>query len=90
VVALWQLNDNATTDVVYLTSSGGTTPTLSGFGPVGIIGYVYPTQICGSVPLHATTGPGDHWYTTDLIELNGIVGQTGWTDDGIAAYVVPL
>ncbi|KIJ33436.1 hypothetical protein M422DRAFT_264539 [Sphaerobolus stellatus SS14] len=87
---LWVLNNPTTTDIVYLISTNGITPILPGFAPVAIINYVYPTQICGSVPLYAAAGPSDHWYTTNLIEHEELLGFSGWTDDGIAAYVLPL
>ncbi|KIJ33452.1 hypothetical protein M422DRAFT_264556 [Sphaerobolus stellatus SS14] len=87
---LWELINPTTRDVVYLLSTNGITPTLSGFSAAGIISYVYPTQICGSVPLYAAAGPSDHWYTTNLIEHDELLGVSGWTDDGIAAYVLPV
>ncbi|KIJ33447.1 hypothetical protein M422DRAFT_264551 [Sphaerobolus stellatus SS14] len=83
---LWRLINPTTMNTVYLTSTNGTTPTLSGFSNPTIISYVYPTQICGSVPLYAAAGPSDHWYTTNLIEHDELLGFSGWTDDGIAAY----
>lgn len=89
-VPLWQLNNPTTTDVVYLTSSDASAPTLSGFESGGILNYVYSSQVCGSVPLYAAAGPNDHWYTTNLIEHDEVISGSGWTDDGIAAFVVPL
>jgi len=84
---LHSLFNPTTTDFVYLTSNG-TAPTLSRFQAHGIIGYVYATQICGSIPLYAASGPNDHWYTTSLFEHNKLIGISGWSDDGVAVHVL--
>ncbi|KDR66519.1 hypothetical protein GALMADRAFT_44695, partial [Galerina marginata CBS 339.88] len=51
-------------------------------------GYVYPTQICNSIPLYgaAQASAADHWYTTILTEHNELVALAGWADLGIIAY----
>ncbi|KAJ7237556.1 hypothetical protein B0H12DRAFT_1138726 [Mycena haematopus] len=50
-------------------------------------GFVYTTQICGSVPLYGTFLPNkDHFYTTSPAERNRSF-TLGNTDLGITAYV---
>lgn len=91
-VPLYAFGRLTSTDFVYLISTDGNPPpTPSGFGLLGIIGYVYATQICSSVPLYGATlpSPPDHWYTTELNEHNEII-SLGWTDIGIIAYVLPV
>ena len=88
--ALWKLVNKATLEHIYLLSINGIIPARSGFTAIEIIAYAYPSQICGSVPLYSAAGPVDHWYTTNLIEHNQVLHLSGWTDDGIAAYVLPL
>lgn len=89
-VPLYYLN-TPTDRLAYLISSDGIPPTLSGFETGRIIGYVYPTQICGSVPLYgaAFSATGTHWYTTNLNDHNSLV-SLGWVDAGVTAYVLPL
>ncbi|KAF8805018.1 hypothetical protein BYT27DRAFT_7258607 [Phlegmacium glaucopus] len=90
-VPLYILFNPTTIDVMYLISTNGTPPTFPGFDNKGIIAYVYPTQICGSVPLYAASlAIGDHWYTTNLADRDALVSLgSGWTNAGIAAYVLP-
>ncbi|KDR69708.1 hypothetical protein GALMADRAFT_145414 [Galerina marginata CBS 339.88] len=92
-VPLYAFGRIGTVDFVYIISTNGNPPpTPSGFNPIGqVIGYVYPTQICGSVPLYGASlaSPADHWYTTQLNEHNEIISR-GWTDLGIIAYVLPV
>ncbi|KAF7343161.1 hypothetical protein MVEN_01746900 [Mycena venus] len=66
---------------------------LIGYNLEGIAAYVYGDQICGSVPLFRlvhgvnVSGPGfgsDHFYTR--LERQ-VALATGYTDQGIAAYV---
>ncbi|KAF8873670.1 hypothetical protein CPB84DRAFT_1798216 [Gymnopilus junonius] len=90
-VPLYVLNNPTTHDFIYLMSTDGMVPTASAFNVGSIIAYVYPTQICGSVPLFALFQDvvSDHWYTTGQTERAGFV-ESGWIDSGIAAYVLPL
>lgn len=90
-VPLYAFARTASVDFVYLISTNGNPPpTPAGFANPEIIGYVYPTQICGSVPLYGASfaSPPDHWYTTELNEHNEII-SFGWTDVGITAFVLP-
>lgn len=60
-----------------------------GYTTEGIAGYVYTTQVCGSIPLYYVQIPGkDNLYTTNITERNYAV-KNGYTDEGIACYVLP-
>ncbi|KAJ7486928.1 hypothetical protein FB451DRAFT_1554084 [Mycena latifolia] len=50
--------------------------------------YIYPTQICGSVPLYRLHSGDlrDHFYTIDAAERDAAVG---YADEGITGYVFP-
>lgn len=65
--------------------------TLSASAGSAIVGYVYPSQICNSVPLYASArvSPSGHWYTTILREHNELI-DLGWVDQGVVAYVLPI
>ncbi|PPQ71665.1 hypothetical protein CVT26_010584 [Gymnopilus dilepis] len=89
-IPFYWLHNTKTEDYVYLTSDTTTPPSRSGYGNANLIAYVYPTQICNSVPLYCASKPTDHWYTTNLVEHNNLVSQHGWTDCGITAYVLPI
>ncbi|KAJ7818618.1 hypothetical protein B0H14DRAFT_1083748 [Mycena olivaceomarginata] len=51
--------------------------------------FIYSTQLCGSVPLYRSWSPTnrDHFYTTSATERDG---ETGYTFELIAGYVLPL
>jgi len=77
---------------VFLISSTNELPVAAGFQfGTEIVAYVYPTQVCGSIPLYVVFHDvlGDHWYTTVASERDDFV-ESGWLDSGIAAYVLPL
>ncbi|KAJ8522776.1 hypothetical protein ONZ45_g655 [Pleurotus djamor] len=61
-----------------------------GYVREGIAGWVFPNAICGSVPLYRTYSPSgtDHFYTTDFNEKNNAVRRLGYTDEGVAGYVL--
>jgi len=61
-----------------------------GFTAEGICGYIYPDQICGSSPLYRTYNAKgtDHFYTTDPNEMNSVVTQRGFSNEGITGYVI--
>ncbi|PPQ72094.1 hypothetical protein CVT26_006872 [Gymnopilus dilepis] len=90
-VPLYVLNNPTTQDFIYIMSTDGTVPQASGFNTQGIVGYVYPTQTCGSVPLFALFQDtfGDHWHTTSVPERESFI-RTGWIDSGTVAFVLPL
>lgn len=92
-VPMYTFFNPTTTDYVSVISTDGNPPPVpSGFTqPQGIRAYVYPTQVCGSVPLFALfqQSAGDHWYTTDTDERSSLI-SLGWSDAGTLAYVLPL
>ncbi|KAF8879969.1 hypothetical protein CPB84DRAFT_1751510 [Gymnopilus junonius] len=73
-------------DYIFTTASS-----VSGFGANGVVAYVYPSQICGSIPLlgASNSAAGDHYYTTDAHEHASLTSG-GWSDAGISGYVLPL
>ncbi|KDR69047.1 hypothetical protein GALMADRAFT_1353024 [Galerina marginata CBS 339.88] len=79
-------------DYVFAVSTDANPSTVSGFATAPfIIGYVYATQICDSIPLYvvSVSSSRDHYYTVDADERDELVND-GWTDQGIAAYVLPV
>ncbi|KAJ7702694.1 hypothetical protein B0H17DRAFT_1194577 [Mycena rosella] len=54
--------------------------------------YIYPAQVCGSVPFyhlyHSTTG--DHLYPTSETERLAFISTQGYQDVDIAGYLLPL
>ncbi|KAJ7257336.1 hypothetical protein C8J57DRAFT_1721177 [Mycena rebaudengoi] len=53
--------------------------------------YIYPTQICGSVPFYRADNVAktDILYTTSESEKLDFIANQGFTDMGIAGYVLP-
>ncbi|KAF8963117.1 hypothetical protein BDZ97DRAFT_2017624 [Flammula alnicola] len=90
-VPIYQLYDPTIQDYIFLTSTNSNPPIAGGYETGGIIGYVYSTQVCGSVPLLVAfqASAGDHWYTTSASEHSSLLAD-GWTDAGVAAFVLPL
>lgn len=89
---LYRLSDIATTDWIFAVGTDGNPPSVPGFAVKAIIGYVYSTQVCGSVPLLAAfnAAAGGHYYTTKVNDHAELITLAGWVDAGIAAYVLPL
>jgi hypothetical protein len=58
-----------------------------GYADVGAVGYVYATQVSGTVPLHRYWNPGQgaHFYTTNYATLGG--GDLAWIYEGVQCYV---
>ncbi|KAJ7774387.1 hypothetical protein B0H14DRAFT_2401843 [Mycena olivaceomarginata] len=50
--------------------------------------YIYPTQLCGSMPFYRlfSSGTGDHFYTIDASERDGAEGS-GWDFEWVQGYV---
>jgi hypothetical protein len=76
---------------MFLTSTDGNPPVVSGYNTMEIVSYVYSTQVCGSVPIYSVFQEtvGDHWYTTSEGGYQQLM-QTGWADAGIPFYALPL
>ncbi|KAF8870427.1 hypothetical protein CPB84DRAFT_1968115 [Gymnopilus junonius] len=91
VFPLYVFFNPTTADNLYVLSSDGTVPSVSGTIPAGIVAYVYATQVCGSVPLFsvAQEGVGDHWYTTSNAERDALT-SVGWVSEGVIAFVLPI
>lgn len=92
-VSLYRMSiDTLASDVILAVSTTVNPPVVPGFPTnFGVVAYVYPTQVCGSVPLYQLgfSAKTDHWYTTDASERDALVGF-GWTNQGVIAYVLPL
>lgn len=90
-VPLWVLGEAATNDNMYLTSANSSSPpVVSGYDTIEIVGYVYSTQVCGSVPIYSAFEErvGDHWYTTSQTGYQQLLAS-GWADAGIPFYALP-
>lgn len=69
-----------------------TPPVVSGFNTdVGVIAWVYDSQVCGSIPLMSTglATASDHYYTINTFEHDSLISD-GWADNGVVAFVLPL
>ncbi|KAJ7336748.1 hypothetical protein DFH08DRAFT_964710 [Mycena albidolilacea] len=53
--------------------------------------YIYPTQVCGSVPFYKLYNPTklDNFYTTSESERLDFIASQGYIDVEIAGYVLP-
>ncbi|KAF8968623.1 hypothetical protein BDZ97DRAFT_1799323 [Flammula alnicola] len=78
-------------DYLFTISTDNNPPTVPGFNFDAIVGYVYSSQVCGSIPLLGAWNQqfGDHYYTTDAVDHSALLALSGWVDAGIAAYVLP-
>ena len=91
-ITLYQAQ-NTGVDYMFVLETNGTIPPLPpGYQQGPVTGYVYPTQICGSVPLYHLYNPQvvDHFYTIDEAEKQDVILWGNYTDQGILAYVLPL
>ncbi|KAJ7760010.1 hypothetical protein B0H16DRAFT_1688904 [Mycena metata] len=54
--------------------------------------YIYPTEICGAVPFYrmVNTAEQANFYTTSESERLDFLTNQGYTDLGIAGYILPL
>ena len=89
--ALYEFFNSDIKDYTYLIAKDYTPPTLTGYKSQGIVGYVYATEVCGSVPILSAfkTSSGDHWYTTSKADHQSLLDK-GWVDKGTIAYALPL
>ena len=66
-----------------------------GYRSEGIVGYCYPYQVPGTVPLYRYWKPHgvDHFYTTNINEIGtavpGRLGRHGYVAEGVQCYVLP-
>jgi hypothetical protein len=92
-VPLFQLRNADATQYIYrIGTDAQTPPVVSGFvADVGVIAWVYNSQVCGSVPLMSATLAAftDSYVTISAFEHDGLITD-GWTDTGVVAYVLPL
>ena len=90
-VPFYELIKENPDELIFVTSPTGAPPVVDGFTLQGIIGYVYETQVCGSVPLSVAfqEAATDRYYTTSASEHASLVAN-GWVDEGIAAFVLPI
>lgn len=54
--------------------------------------YIYPTEICGAVPFYRMVNAAaqENFYTTSQSERLDFLANQGYTDLGIAGYILPL
>ncbi|KAJ7269558.1 hypothetical protein C8J57DRAFT_1066577, partial [Mycena rebaudengoi] len=67
--------------------------TTRGFSDFDTAGYIYPSQVCGSVllyPLHFVAANSDYIYTTSTVERDDAVNNKGVTYEGITGYILTL
>jgi hypothetical protein len=67
--------------------------TTRGFSDFDTAGYIYPSQVCGSIPLyrlHFVAANSDCIYTTSTAERDDAMNNKGLTYEGIAGYVFTL
>ncbi|KAJ7886073.1 hypothetical protein B0H13DRAFT_1889350 [Mycena leptocephala] len=96
-VPFYRLSNAATTDNFYTISTTERDSALQNgyiFGGAGTdsVYYIYPTQICGSVPFYRLyqESTKTNFYTISESERLDYIANHGYTDIEIAGYVLPL
>ena len=84
-VPLYWIHDGSTaaTDNYYTTD---TTEVTAGQINEGIVAYIFPSEICGSVPFYRLKSSVDNFHTTSASERDSAVAS-GYTYVGITGYV---
>ncbi|KAJ7788626.1 hypothetical protein B0H14DRAFT_3892320 [Mycena olivaceomarginata] len=77
---------------VFLTPEFSLSLSTGGYIDEGISAYIYPSQICGSVPFYRVynSAATEHFYTINETERDSLLGSSGWADEGIAGYVLDV
>ncbi len=94
-VPLYRLLKTGTGNHFYTTSATERDNAVNhlGFKYEGIAGYVFSTQVTGSIPLYrlvlATSTVLDHFYTTSAAERDNAVKTYSYKYEGIQCYVLP-
>jgi hypothetical protein len=81
---------NANGDNWLTTDAGEKASAMSaGYRDGGIIGYIATSQVSGSEPFYrmATSNGGVHFYTSSAGEKAQVLGQGGWSDQGVLGYI---
>ncbi|KAJ7734981.1 hypothetical protein B0H16DRAFT_1892332 [Mycena metata] len=91
-VPLHQMVNPTTADRIYTTNATEVTALeKTGYGVAALEpGYfIYPTQICGSVPFYRLSKVAihDHFFTASETERIAAIDSQGYADEGIAGYV---
>ncbi|KAJ7587509.1 hypothetical protein C8J56DRAFT_786335 [Mycena floridula] len=87
VPLFWLHDSSAANDNIYTTSTEKATLVNQGLTDEGTIAYIYPSQICDSVPFYRLYKPGvDNFHTTSISERDDAVAS-GYTFVGITGYV---
>ncbi|KAJ7722717.1 hypothetical protein B0H16DRAFT_1473241 [Mycena metata] len=91
-VPLHQMVNPTTGDRIYTTNATEVTALQqTGYGVAALEpGYfIYPTQICGSVPFYRLSKVAihDHFFTASETERIAAIDSQGYADEGIAGYV---
>ncbi|KAJ7734991.1 hypothetical protein B0H16DRAFT_134628 [Mycena metata] len=89
-VPFYCLHNSAVTAFLYTANQTELAIALaSGYTLSFTAGYIYPTQICGSVPLyrlHFIAANSDYIYTTSVTDRENAIAM-GFTYEGVAGYV---
>ncbi|KAJ7626839.1 hypothetical protein FB45DRAFT_55530 [Roridomyces roridus] len=86
------ISNGDATDHFYTTSASDRALLIeSGWIDAGVQAYIYPTQICGSVPYYVVynSAQTEHFYTANQTQYQNFLATAGWADQGIVGYVLP-